>query len=246
MVAEPIPTEEAPAPEVALPVFTGPLDLLLHLIRKNRVSIYDIPISIICDQYHDHLRTMRELDLEVAGEFIWMASWLLHLKSRTLLPTPGDADEPDPRQELVDRLLAYRQVKELAGLLYDRDVVRRCLWSPSVEAARGGESPELDWEDVDLRVLARTYVEVMDRLAASHPPPLTVVPLRYQVREVMSNLYQRIRTERMVPLLRTLHRRHDPEEVVVMVVSSWCASEGSGSSSGAPSRRYTCGPVRAR
>ncbi len=214
------PAENASGPAVEIPVFSGPLDLLLHLIRRNRVSIYDIPIAVICDQYHDHLRAMRDLDLDVAGEFVWMASWLLHLKSRTLLPARSGSEEEDPRQELVERLVAYRQVKELADFLYQRDVVRRCLWTPSVEVEVGEESTELDWEEVDLRVLARTYVEVMERLAAAHPPPLTVIPLRFSVRRVMSDLYHRVHSDGMVPLLRDLHRRPDSEEVVVLVVAA--------------------------
>ena len=92
-------------PSVELPFFCGPLDLLLHLIRKNEVSIYDIPILSICDQYHEHIRAMQELDLEVAGEFLWMAAWLLQLKSKMLLPRT-ETEEGDPREELVERLLA--------------------------------------------------------------------------------------------------------------------------------------------
>ena len=90
---------ESNVPPVELTVFSGPLDLLLHLIRKNEVSIYDIPIVSICDQYHAHLRAMRELDLDVAGDFLWMASWLLHLKSKMLLPSVVESEE-DPRDEL--------------------------------------------------------------------------------------------------------------------------------------------------
>ena len=82
-----LPSDEgANGPAVDLEVFAGPLDLLLHLIKQNQVSIYDIPIVEICDQYHRHLDAMQELDLDVAGEFLWMASWLLQLKSRMLLP----------------------------------------------------------------------------------------------------------------------------------------------------------------
>jgi segregation and condensation protein A len=211
---------DAHAPPVELTVFSGPLDLLLHLIRKNEVSIYDIPIASICDQYHALLREMRELDLDVAGDFLWMASWLLHLKSRMLLPSVVEGEE-DPREELVERLLAYRRVKELASYLHDLDIVRRCVWIPGVAAEVASDADaELDWEDVDLRLLAQTYLEVMQRFEASHPPPIEVLPLRYNVEEKMTEIYQRVSSEGLLPLLRHLNSRSDREEVVVVLVAT--------------------------
>ncbi len=215
-----MPEEELSSPPVELTVFSGPLDLLLHLIRKNEVSIYDIPIFSICDQYNAHLHAMQELDLDVAGEFLWMASWLLHLKSKMLLPTVAEGEE-DPRDELVERLLAYRRVKELASFLYDTDTVRRCLWIPTVKTELGGgEEPELDWEDVDLRLLAETYLNVMQRFAAAHPAPLQVLPLRYNVHQKMQDIYRRVLDDGLVPLLRHLNSRSDPEEVAAVMVAT--------------------------
>lgn len=215
-----LPADELHSPPVELTVFSGPLDLLLHLIRKNEVSIYDIPIFSICDQYNAHLRGMQELDLDIAGEFLWMASWLLHLKSKMLLPQVMEGEE-DPREELVERLLAYRRVKELASFLYDTDTVRRCLWTPGLktELDDGGE-PELDWEDVDLRLLAETYLQVMQRFAAAHPPPLQVLPLRYNVQQKMQDIYRRVLEDGLMPLLRHLNSRSDPEEVAAVMVAT--------------------------
>ena len=207
------------SPEVDLGVFSGPLDLLLHLIKKNEVSVYDIPIVTICDQYHEILETMHELDLELAGEFLWMASWLLQLKSKMLLPR-HEEDGDDPREELVERLLEYRRVKELAALLYDRDVVRRCLWVPGVETDLTPAEIEVNWEDVDLRDLANAYLEAMERFAEAHPPPLQVLPLRFNIKETMTRLYERVSADEVVPLLRDLHSRADVEEVVVMFVAA--------------------------
>lgn len=210
---------EGIGPPVELPTFSGPLDLLLHLIRANDLSIYDIPIALICEQYHDHLAAMQELDLEVAGEYLWMASWLLHLKSRMLLPRRDDEQE-DPREELVERLLEYRRVKELAALLHDKDVIRRCLWCPAVAPDLQPEDTEIDWEHVDLLVLARTYLEVMQRFKATHPPPLRVIPLRYRVHDKMREIYDRVSSEGAVALLRDLHGRLEAEEVVVVFVAA--------------------------
>ncbi len=96
--------------------FEGPLDLLLTLIQKNKVSITDIPISIICDQYMEYITEAQSLDMEVASEFIVMASELMLIKSKMLLPKPEE-DETDPRAELTDALLRYQQAKEAAGKL---------------------------------------------------------------------------------------------------------------------------------
>jgi len=211
---------ESHAPPVELTVFSGPLDLLLHLIRKNEVSIYDIPIVSICDQYHEHLRAMQELDLDIAGDFLWMASWLLHLKSKLLLPSVVEGEE-DPREELVERLLAYRMIKELASYLHDSDIVRRCLWTPDVATKIGSPAePELDWEDVDLRLLAQTYLDVIRRFEASHPPPIEVLPLRYKVEEKMTDIYERVKADGLLPLLRHLNSRSDREEVVAVIVAT--------------------------
>ncbi|MEJ2190316.1 MAG: segregation/condensation protein A [Acidobacteriota bacterium] len=209
--------EEPQGPPVELPVFSGPLDLLLHLIRKHELSIYDIPIVLICDQYHAHLRAMRELDLDVAGEYLWMASWLLHLKSKMLLPQTVQRGE-DPREELVERLLAYRRVKELASMLHETDLVRQCLWIPSVAADGQPAENEVDWEDVDLRLLAHIYLDAMQRFEASHPPALEVLPLRYNVEQKMNEIYRRVVSDGLVPLLRHLNSRSDPEEVVTVMV----------------------------
>src|SRR3982751_4578970 len=105
--------------DVRLENFEGPLDLLLFLIRKNDLDIYDIPISQITQEYLSYLDLIKELDLEMAGEFLVMASTLMQIKAQMLLPSPEgeEAEGPDPRQELVNKLLEYQRYKEAAGLL---------------------------------------------------------------------------------------------------------------------------------
>ncbi len=103
-----------------LEVFDGPLDLLLSLIAKNKVNIYDIPISLIFTQYMEYVETLHKLDMDVAGEFLEMASRLMLIKSRMLLPRASDNKEDDPRKPLVDALVEYRRAKEAAGLLSPR------------------------------------------------------------------------------------------------------------------------------
>ncbi|MBB5336727.1 segregation and condensation protein A [Pectinatus brassicae] len=108
--------------KVRLKAFEGPLDLLLHLIEKNKIDIYDIPIAVLTEQYLDYLKQFREFNIEVASEFLIMAATLLQIKSRILLPAEEKAEDDeidleDPRQELVDRLIEYRRFKEVSNIL---------------------------------------------------------------------------------------------------------------------------------
>ncbi len=115
--------------KVKLEVFEGPLDLLLYLIKKEEVDIYDIPISKITDQYLEYLELMQLLDLNIAGEFLVMAATLMHIKSKLLLPPdPADAqeqEETDPRAELVKRLIEYKKFKEAAAELSQRESTQK-------------------------------------------------------------------------------------------------------------------------
>ncbi len=116
--------------KVQLPVFEGPLDLLLYLIKKEEINIYDIPIAKITDQYLEHLEVMKLLDLEIAGEFVLMAATLMHIKSKMLLPVDETKEEEaereeDPREELVKRLLEYKKFKEAAAELKNMQLKQR-------------------------------------------------------------------------------------------------------------------------
>jgi segregation and condensation protein A len=109
---------------VALDAFHGPLDLLLYLVRKSEVDVLDIPIAAVADQFLDYLQVLRELDLDVAGDFLVVAATLMEIKSRALLPAdaanPADSDKPDPRAELVKQLIEYRKYKDAAAALEER------------------------------------------------------------------------------------------------------------------------------
>ena len=136
---------------VKLDAFEGPLDLLLFLIRRNQVDIYDIPIAEITQQYLDMLDLMKTLNLDIAGEFLVMAATLTHIKSKMLLPSPSESEEEegeDPRKELVDRLLEYERFKEAARSLEDRDILERDVFvRPLVQ---NGEEEELELSLFDL------------------------------------------------------------------------------------------------
>src|SRR6058998_3961398 len=119
---------------VKLENFEGPLDLLLHLIKKSEVDVHDIPIALITQQYLDAIQLLTELNLDVAGEFLVMAATLIHIKSKMLLPRPETAagvagEEEDPRDALVRRLLEHQKFKAAAGLLHEREQLRSAQWA---------------------------------------------------------------------------------------------------------------------
>jgi len=148
---------------VKLSVFEGPLDLLLHLIRQNEVDITDIPIQRIAEQYLETIELMEELNLDVAAEYLVMASTLALIKSRMLLPNEAEEDEEtiDPRTELVQRLLEYQRFKEAAETLSRRRLLGRDVWS--VVGPGPEKRPESEREiEVGLFELVAAFKEVLD------------------------------------------------------------------------------------
>lgn len=146
---------------VTLPKFEGPLDLLLYLIRKEEMDIFDIKIHEITRQYLEYIKRMRELDLEVAGEFISMASTLIHIKSRMLLPQYNDQGEiiesEDPRKELVQRLLEYQKYQEAAKALSERPWVGRDIWLRGTKETIKPPEEEIVLEENALFSLIASY-----------------------------------------------------------------------------------------
>jgi segregation and condensation protein A len=161
---------DAPPPDlldqykVKLAIFEGPLDLLLYLIRKEEVSIYDIPIARITEQYLDYLRAMQELDIGVAGEFLVMAATVIYIKSQTLLPRDPNAppDEEDPRNELVYQLLEHQKFKAAANVLYQRRTIEAAAFT------RGVTESDKDNPEVAATVfqLFEVFREVLNRQLA--------------------------------------------------------------------------------
>ena len=154
----------APYP-VRLVNFEGPLDLLLHLIKRNEVSIYDIPILKITAQYIEYIDLMTEMNLDVAGEFLVMAATLIHIKSRELLPRPDPTQvdpEEDPRETLMRRLLEHQKFKAAAELLHERETLRSAQWTrpdgPITEIAGEAPEPEIEVDLFSLITAFRTVV----------------------------------------------------------------------------------------
>jgi segregation and condensation protein A len=158
---------------VHLDKFDGPMDLLLHLIRKNELDVCDIQIAVITRQYLDYIKLMKDLNLEVAGDFLVMAATLLQIKSRMLLPVDepeeGEEEEGDPRAELIRRLLEYQQYKEAgmvigARALLGREVFVRTAVDPVLSAARSEEGPL----EVSLFELVDAFRVLLERIPAEH------------------------------------------------------------------------------
>jgi segregation and condensation protein A len=178
-------SESSPSGEgyrVKLEVFEGPLDLLLYLIKRDEIDIYDIPISHITEQYLEHLKVMEELDIAVAGDFLLMASTLIYIKSKMLLPpVPGSAEDADlsedPRAELVAQLLEHQKFKAAANMLYSRaEIEGACYTRAPLETDL--ENPEIAATAADLwrvfrevlaRVESRVEIEIIrDEVTMSH------------------------------------------------------------------------------
>ena len=210
---------------VHLPIFEGPLDLLLHLIKINKVEITDIPVAVICDQFHEYLRLMEELNLDVAGEYIYEAALLIHLKSKMLLPRPKKAEgepEEDPRQELVERLLEYRRLKEAAQSLAELDRVRMGIWTrkpqplPKPDPA---EEEEIDIGEVSLFDLLGALKKALVRYEREHPPPLQLSLEEYSVRGQFDRLLGDLDAGRPFDLVVDLKTRSCRAEAIAVFLA---------------------------
>jgi len=150
---------------IKIPVFEGPFDLLLHLIRENKLDIYDIPIAKITSQYLEYIEIMKELNLEIAGEFIVMAATLIHIKSRMLLPPDEETaeEQEDPRQELVQRLLEYQKFKEAAQDFRTREEDWMKIFRREPVSLSEEEEGELSLFDLSLFDLLDAFKKILDK-----------------------------------------------------------------------------------
>lgn len=157
---------------VRLEVFEGPLELLLHLLKKNKVSIYDIPIVKITGQYLEYLAQCKAFDIELSSDFLVMASELLLIKSKMLLPKPEEEKEEDPRQDLADRLLQYERMKKLSGFLKENEFATRYNYFKEPDYI---ESRPADYSDqmFDLEILISAFMDIADKIERKAPPPKT-------------------------------------------------------------------------
>lgn len=213
--------------EVKLQVFEGPLDLLLHLIEKNKVDIYDIPIVDITDQYLDYIRQMHREDMNVMSEFLVMAATLIDIKCRMLLPKEvnEDGEEEDPRAELVEKLLEYKMYKYMSYELKDRQMDADKVWfkHKTMPKEVAEYTPPMDYEqligEVNLAGLREIFESVMKRREDK------IDPIRSNFGKIekdevdmdakMIYVHDYIRLQRKCSFRNLLEKQHSKMEVIV-------------------------------
>ena len=211
-------------------VYDGPFDLLLDLIRKQNIDIYDIPIARITSQFLEYTHHLKQVDVDAAGEFIYMASLLIHIKSKTLLPRDpsdvlGGSDE-DPRRELVERLLEHERFKAAAQMLMQKQQIEEATWTtPGLKNFRRDageltgqeldESREIDADTVDL---VRVFQDILERLRAR--PVLNVDEESVTVAQMIDYVKRRLVMEdKPVSLRKLLHNTHTERALICMFLA---------------------------
>ncbi len=216
-------------------VYDGPLDLLLDLIRKQNIDIYDIPIGLITAQFLEYCHQLKQTDVDAAGEFIYVASLLIHIKSKMLLrrdpaELTGGLEAEDPRRELVERLLEHERFKAAAQMLREKQQVEEATWSnPGMKAflreqageQAGGEagSSDLDQEiAADALDVARVFRDVLERMRAR--PVLDVSAESVTVAQMIQYVKQRLVMEdRPVSLRRLLHSTYSERALICLFLA---------------------------
>ena len=200
--------------ETKLRIFEGPLDLLVHLVRVNEVDVSDIPIAIITDQYLEYLALMRALDINVAGDFLVMASTLMHIKSKMLLPrTAEDGEElEDPRNEIIRPLMAYVQLKEAADELVGRDILDRDVFTRGIEEDEGDDDEDLNATDVNLYQLMEAFKRVIKR---RYPDVvLSFKAETWSVKEKMAEIRDRLKGKKHILFRELFTETASPSEMI--------------------------------
>ncbi|MFZ4395927.1 MAG: segregation and condensation protein A [Kiritimatiellia bacterium] len=216
------PTEPTDDYKIELDVFEGPLDLLLYLIRRDELDIYDIPIERVTTQYLEYLQIMRMLDLNIAGEFLVMAATLMMIKSRMLLPVEDrvaedEAEEEwiDPRLDLVRQLIEYKKFKDAAAHLLDREIRQAEIFGPGCENAlldTAADSAQM-LGDIGLFDLLTAFQEMLKR--APIEPLGHLEPIRWSVPDKIEDILSLTRRQGAVGFSRLFHAESPRGEIIV-------------------------------
>jgi segregation and condensation protein A len=183
--------------EVKLDIFEGPLDLLLYLIKKNELDIYNIPIALVTKQYLDYIDILKTLNLDLAGEYLVLAATLAHIKSKLLLPDTSEEGEEDadPRQELVQQLLEYQAVKNASQSLQSREVLERDVFIRGAAPAEAPSPPDDQsiWQEIGLFELVDAFRQVLAKLEQTELMAIDLdrTSLADRINEIMDQLQER-------------------------------------------------------
>jgi len=198
-------------------IFEGPMDLLVHLIKKHEVDIYDIPIALITDQFLAYLEWMESLNIEVASDFLVMAATLAYIKSRMLLPKranePEDEDEEDLRLEIASQLIEYLQMKDVALQLSQRSILDEDVFTRSPDKSSFVIDPEEEVVKADLFDLITAYHKLLDK--TSGKGGMRIIPERVSVKDRMTEIIDIMENKGTVTFLELLSRQPERIDIVV-------------------------------
>lgn len=201
-----------------LPNFEGPLDLLLHLIRSEKIDIYDIPISQITSQYLSYLKKMQELNLQIAGEYFLMSSTLLRIKSQYLLPKNDfvDENEPleDPRQELVDQLVQYSIFKKISEYFKERNEEVPVVVAKEASISETAEVQPLPLGQISIEDLGNTYNLIMKKLKLRKPDLVSVEVKETPINEMIGYLEKRLNKQKQISFMSCIEKINNLADVI--------------------------------
>lgn len=203
-----------------LSVFEGPLDLLLHLIEKHKIDIYDIPIVSITSQYMDYLDNWNHFDIHYSSEFLVMAATLMQIKSRMLLPKvePVPEGEEDPRDELVNRLVEFKAIKEITAFISDRTSLDASIYTRPEEVSQLGKE---SFYSFDVSKLYEIFKDTFKRAQEEEvePPQVQVEKDAYSLEEMLDTMLLRARSGDRMSFRRLLVSSHDKKEMVTVFMA---------------------------
>ena len=195
-------------------IFEGPMDLMIHLIRKNDLDIYDIPIALITDQYLQYLELMQAMNIDYAGDFLLMASTLTQIKSRMLLPThDGEDEEEDPLQEITRPLLEYLRMKSAADQLIERNLLGENTFVRNPNRDEFLTSPDDEFIKIGLFELIDAFQKILERIPDGHRVELTADEI--SVKDKISQIVEILEAKASITFLELFSDNPDKHEVII-------------------------------
>jgi segregation and condensation protein A len=195
-------------------IFEGPMDLMIHLIRKNDLDIYDIPIALITDQYLQYLELMQAMNIDYAGDFLLMASTLTQIKSRMLLPThDGEEEDEDPLQEITRPLLEYLRMKSAADQLIERNLLGENTFVRNPNRDEFLTSPDDEFIKIGLFELIDAFQKILERIPDGHRVELTADEI--SVKDKISQIVETLEVKASITFLELFSDNPDKHEVII-------------------------------